>query len=86
MLVSSHRSDNPSSVGGLVGGRGSGNAMLLDDCCGGRGYPVRSCIFKDGLCIGAVVVAPGGTMRVLEFFLVPLSSPIDVPNSFTVSI
>ena len=81
MLVSSHWSDNASSVTDRIGEGEDGNMALLDVCGGGA---VRLCIFKDGLRIGVAEMVLGGTMSVFEFSLTPLSSPSDVPNSFTV--
>lgn len=78
--MSSHRSDNASSVTDTIG---EGESALLDVWGGGGGYAVRPCIFKGGLRIGVAEMVLGGTMSVLEFSLVPLPSPNDVPNSFT---
>lgn len=83
ILVSSHRSDNASSVTDTIGEGECGDMAPLDVCCGCGGYAVRPCIFKDGLRIGVAEMVLEGTMSVLEFSLVPLPSPSGVPNSFT---
>ena len=84
-VVSSNRYNNAPSVDGPIREGKSGSTMLLSDCCGGGGFSARPCIFKDALCIGVPNArAPGGTAYVLEFPLVPFSSPSDAPNSFTV--